>query len=394
MGSDGFPVVTYFDEYSNELRLVHCSESTCATQDPVVTLSDGTLTRSSASGLVMGASGYPIVALFDSVNDRLEVITCADSACSSTSTTTAVLATELSFHLDLTLGEDDRPVVALYDAIGRDLEFARCGDTSCSTIQASTLASTDDVGSRAKIAIGADGAPIIAYRNATSGAIEALKCEDAACTTMAPAQPLTLSPGTPSSSALSVGVNTAGKPVVAWTTDPDGSLVTVTCWEADCASSPNDVVRTLVADARKPRLAALSPVPSAFHVDTSGPGEVLRLAAIIGISARVLDNQTAVSSAQGAASAAQSTADGAQADATSALSGVSSLQTYLGEGQCGSLHPVQSSACPFSTAAPYLAMPNCLDAPYNSFCEGDGECATDSALNNCLSSYDVYYKLP
>ena len=58
------------------------------------------------------------------------------------------------------------------------------------------------------------------------------------------------------------------------------------------------------------------------------------------------------------------------------------------------IYDIQSSACPFSSAAPYIALPTCDIAPNNSFCEGDGECGTSTLLNNCSGLYDVYYKLP
>ena len=394
LGSDGFPVLTYLDGYTNDLVLVHCSESSCATTDPPVTLSDGTTTYSSASRLIIGASGNPIVAFFDSVNDRLEMIVCTNALCTSTTTTTATLATTGVSHLSIALGDDGSPVMALYDGIDRDLEFARCGDSACATIQASTLASTGFVGREAQIAIGSDGAPIIAFRNQTDSVVQTLKCDDDACSGTGAAQSLSLAAGTPTYSPLSLSVNDSGRPVLAWTTSPDDSLVTLTCWEPDCAPSPNDVLHTLVTDARKPRLRALAPLPTAVHIDTSGPNEVLRMTAVDGLSTRVLANQTSAQTAQVAATGAQSTASGAQTDATSALSEIDAIESALGQGSCGQIFDIQASACPFSTTAAYIALPTCDVAPNNSFCEGDGECGTTNSLDNCLGAYDVYYKTP
>ena len=394
LGADGFPVLIYQDDYTSDLILIHCSESSCATTDTPIVLSDGTATRSSASGLLLGTSGNPIVAFFDSVNDRLEMIVCADALCASTTTTTLTLATTSVSHLSLVLDDDGRPVVALYDGADRDLEFARCGDTACTTIATSTLASDGFVGGEAQIAIGADGAPIIAFRNQTDSVIQVLQCDDAACSGTGTAQSLSIAVGTPTYSSLSLSVNESGRPVLSWVTSPDDSLVTLTCSEPDCAPSSGDLLNTLVNDVRKPQLLTLTPVPTVVHIDTSSSNEALRMTTIDGLTTRVLANQSAAETAQGVANGAQGTANSAQTDATSALSEISAIQAALGQGSCGTLFEVQASACPFSTAPPNELLPACDDAPNNSFCEGDGECETDISLNNCASVYDVYYKLP
>jgi len=59
--------------------------------------------------------------------------------------------------------------------------------------------------------------------------------------------------------------------------------------------------------------------------------------------------------------------------------------------QCGTLTPITNSAdCPTNSD-----LPHCEDAPFESYCEGDGECHTDNDLNNCIdhdSHFDVYFK--
>ena len=394
VGSDGNPVLTYLDEYSGDLNLVRCADSTCSTTDAPVVISDGTTTNSSASGVLLGASGNPLVAFFDSVNDRLEMVVCSNASCSTSSTTTVTLAATSVHHLSVVLGDDGRPVVALHDSSDRDLEFARCGDAACSTIQTTTLASAGWVGSQVEVAIGADGAPLFAFLNQTDSVLQVLQCQDEGCSATGSAQSVDLASGAPSSSAVSLSLNASGRPVLAATTTPGGTLVTLTCWEADCAPSSHDVLRTWGADARAPKLLALDPVPSAIYVDAASSAESLQRTGVEEVTSLVLANQATAESAQNAANGAQSAATGAQADATSALLEIDGIESTLGVGTCGSLYDIQPSACPFSTADPYAALPNCEVAPNNSFCEGDGECSTNGLLNNCSGIYDVYYKVP
>jgi hypothetical protein len=84
------------------------------------------------------------------------------------------------------------------------------------------------------------------------------------------------------------------------------------------------------------------------------------------------------------ASNAQSSADSAQA----------AINSHLSPG-CTVNYALAASACPFpgSDLAGYNGLSNCTDAPTDSLCEGDGECGTSNDLNNCVSGYDVYYKV-
>ena len=55
---------------------------------------------------------------------------------------------------------------------------------------------------------------------------------------------------------------------------------------------------------------------------------------------------------------------------------------------CGRVVPVSPALCPDG----YESLASCNQVPYGDFCEGDGECGTSEALNNC-GRHDVYKKL-
>jgi hypothetical protein len=75
IGTDGYPVVAYQDFTDKKLKLVHCTNYECSTkEDPVFIDDPGTQTNSGGyTSLAIGTDGYPVISYYDDDNNHLKI---------------------------------------------------------------------------------------------------------------------------------------------------------------------------------------------------------------------------------------------------------------------------------------------------------------------------------
>lgn len=187
VGTDGFPVISYYDVTAGALKVAKCANAACTGLATISAVSAQTGNHGDYTSIAIGSDGFPVVSYRDIAADALAVAHCGDAACSSGNTITTVddpTGSSVGMHTSIVRPADGRPVISYHDFTAQSLKVARCANAACTG--AATITTVDDpsnsVGMFTSIAIGADGSPVISYYDATARALKVAKCANAACT--------------------------------------------------------------------------------------------------------------------------------------------------------------------------------------------------------------------
>jgi hypothetical protein len=187
IGSDGNPVVSYYDGANGDLKVLHCNDRSCDGTDDTSNVVDGTGDVGQYTSLAIGKNGFPVIAYYDVTNHDLKVARCNDLACAGGNETISRVEStgDVGEFASLAIGLDGNPVIAYYKRSSGDLKVARCNDPACAggNETRSTVSSAGDVGQHASLGIGLDGLPAVAFYDATPTALDLriARCNDRAC---------------------------------------------------------------------------------------------------------------------------------------------------------------------------------------------------------------------
>ena len=181
VGTDGFPLISYYDTANANLVVAHCSTVTCSSA--TTTALDSTGNVGQDSSIAIGADGLGLVSYRDATNVHLKVAHCADVACSSaTAATTLDSGTSVGGATSVTVGADGRGLVGYFDNGAANLKVAHCSDFACTAATAATVDSATFVGEYASISVGIDGLGVVSYWDHSSGLnLKVAHCVDVAC---------------------------------------------------------------------------------------------------------------------------------------------------------------------------------------------------------------------
>jgi|GEM_PF-1965934 len=237
LGTDGFPVVSYYDSTGGDLEIVKCGNAACSSGNTSTTL-DSSGTVGLYTSIMLGTNGFPVISYYDQTNGNLKMIACGNAACSSGNTTTTVNSTgDVGLFTSIALSADGFPVISYFDdSVGvGDLIVVKCGDATCSSGNTTTTVnSTNDIGRDNSIVIGTDNFPVISYRDATAGNLVFTKCGNAACSASNTTTTID-SVGTVGSD-TSVVIGTDGLAVISYYDETNGDLKVIKCGNSTCAS--------------------------------------------------------------------------------------------------------------------------------------------------------------
>jgi hypothetical protein len=187
IGTDGFPVISYYDAGTNTaLNVAKCNDAACAPGGETITQVDNAATVGQYTSLAIGTDGFPVISYYDLSNSALKVAKCNDVACAAGGETITQVdnAATVGQHTSIAIGLDGFPVISYYDAgTNTALKVAKCNDAACAggdeTI--TTVDNAASVGEHTSIAIGTDGFPVISYRDQTNTALKVAKCRNQSC---------------------------------------------------------------------------------------------------------------------------------------------------------------------------------------------------------------------
>jgi len=238
IGTDGFPVISYWDKSNNNLKFIHCNSVDCSTFDTPFAL-DNNGAVGQFSSMAIGTDGFPVIGYTDGTNSGLKVIHCTDIDCSTADTPTLLDSGSVGFDPSLKIGVDGFPVVSYSDWGNSNLKFVHCKNISCSGgvgvgfDTPLTLDSGTSVGFHTSLAIGSDTFPIIAYLDFGNTNLKVVHCTSVDCSTKD--TPLTLDNNGNVGRLPSIAIRLDEKPVIAYHDKGNQQLKLGVCGSADCS---------------------------------------------------------------------------------------------------------------------------------------------------------------
>ncbi len=236
IGADGLPVVSYYDFSNNDLKILHCGNVDC-TSDNTLTPVDSVEIVGSFTSIAIGVDGLPIISYHGINNTELKILHCGNTACTGGNNITAVDSVGIiGQYTSITIGADGLPLVSYYDnGANDDLKVLHCGDTTCSSGNTiTTVDSAGDVGLDTSVIIGMDGLPLVSYIDNTNDDLKILHCGNAACTSGNTSTPIDAASSGGGSTSVNIGMD--GLPVVSYYDSANGDLKVLHCGNATCTS--------------------------------------------------------------------------------------------------------------------------------------------------------------
>lgn len=187
IGADGLPVISYRDSSAGTLKVAKCANAACTGTATVTTVDPSANDVGFFTAIAIGSDGAPVISYWDQTAFALKVAKCANPACTGVAIITTVddpPGGDVGRDTAIAIGTDGLPVISYHDFNGGALKVARCINAACTG--GATITFVDDppgnnVGAFSSIAIGTDGFPVISYRDLTAGALKIAKCASPAC---------------------------------------------------------------------------------------------------------------------------------------------------------------------------------------------------------------------
>jgi hypothetical protein len=184
------PVIAYQDDTAGTLKLAACADAACAAPASIVTVDGPTGSRVGAfAALALDADGLPVISYFDEVSNSLKVAKCTDAACIDPATITTLdnHAAGAGIYTDIAIRPNGLPIVSYQRGLaagGAALAVVECRTPDCAggadqvLIDARTGETT---GSDTSIAIGSDGGAVISYFDRATTTLKLAKCSAQGC---------------------------------------------------------------------------------------------------------------------------------------------------------------------------------------------------------------------
>lgn len=186
------------------------------------------------SSIAIGTDGLPLISYFDATNFHLKVAHCNNQACTAATLTTLDSSGSVGKYTSITIGSDGLGLISYqdYNSGLPTLKVAHCSNVACTTATKTTVDGSSGiyVGFWTSIAIGTDGLGVIAHANfgPTPGLV-VTHCSNVACTSATSKQ---IYNGDDESISMSVEGN--GDPVISYHNASTADLRIVDCLTTAC----------------------------------------------------------------------------------------------------------------------------------------------------------------
>lgn len=272
VGTDGMPIVVYWDEADGDVTVVHCTSRSCSSTDSAVDI-DTTSSNRSDVAIMIGSDGLPFIVYFDADDFDTTAVHCSSKTC-ATSTLTDIDNNSSGFSggYSVIVGTDGFPIISYFDGDGgNNVMLNHCTNASCTS--SSTAVEVDsDVGSSivtTSMVMNIGGMPMIAYGDATDQDVTIVLCTTSTCSTVG--APTDIDSTVDNPATLSLTVNALGNPMLAYYDSTDSDLTVYFCVTYDCAngSSSGDIDTTATAGSVTIAINPINKLPVILYGDSS-----------------------------------------------------------------------------------------------------------------------------
>jgi len=237
IGTDGLPVISYYDNTLGALKVAKCSNAACSGAATISIVDESSSIVGSYTSIAIGTDGFPVISYYDSATYDLKAAKCSNTACSGTATISTIDSIgSVGQYTSITIGTDGLPLISYFDATNNDLKAAKCVNVFCSGVSTiSTIDSSGIVGDYSSITIGTDGLPIISYRDTSNSATKVAKCANTACSGTSTVTILDNNGGVGQCTSITVGADSL--PVISYFDSSLGDLKIAKCSNQFCLNN-------------------------------------------------------------------------------------------------------------------------------------------------------------
>jgi len=123
MGVDGRPVIAYHTVDNRELKVAHCGNVACSANNTITVVDPLPSSSGGQTSIAIGSDGLPIMTYYDNVSGNLKVAHCGNAACTADNSIGRLAGVGAA----IAIGADGLPVIAY----AQGLKVARCGTRFC-----------------------------------------------------------------------------------------------------------------------------------------------------------------------------------------------------------------------------------------------------------------------
>ena len=249
IGADGLPVISYYDNTNDNLKVAHCGDIDCAegTNNNTITTVDSADEVGKYTSIAIGSDNNPVISYYDETNGNLKVVHCGNLLCSSDNTVLLLSnggdGDDVGKFTSIAIGIDNFPVISYYDESNANLRVLHCGTITCipgGTVIATTIDSTGFVGQYTSIAIGSDDLPVISYYDTNTG-LKVAHCGNLSCSFNN--FTITAGPGDGYGLYTSIAIGENGLPVISYYDSVNTKLEVLHCGALQC--NVDNVITTI-----------------------------------------------------------------------------------------------------------------------------------------------------
>jgi hypothetical protein len=234
IGTNGNPIISYHDYTNGDLKIAACNNPTCTTSTNTTIDSNSTGIVGQFTSIAIGTNGHPVISYFDVTNFDLKVAACNNPTCTTSTNSTIDSNDDVGLFTSIAIGIDGNPIISYYDDDNQDLKVAVCKNPTCTESDNYTLDNAGDVGLFTSIAIGTNGNPIISYLDATNQDLKVAACNNPTCTT---STNTTIDSDGFVGSYTSIAIGTNGNPIISYIDATSDDLKVAACNNPTCTTS-------------------------------------------------------------------------------------------------------------------------------------------------------------